>query len=91
MIKSISYSDARANLAKIWDEVIESNSSVKLTRRGKESLAILPAEEYEALVESIHLMKSPKNALRILKGIQDAETRKFEAQSIEDLQKAHNI
>jgi len=81
MIKSISYSDARANLAKIW----------KLTRRGKESLAILPAEEYEALVESIHLMKSPKNALRILKGIQDAETRKFEAQSIEDLQKAHNI
>jgi len=77
MTKSISYSDARANLAKIWDEIIESNSSVKLTRRG--------------LVESIHLMKSPKNALRILKGIQDAETRKFEAQSIEDLQKAHNI
>jgi antitoxin YefM len=77
MTKSISYSDARANLAKIWDEIIDENTSMELTRSGKESLAILPASEYNAMIESVHLMKSPKNALRILQGIQDAENRKI--------------
>ena len=91
MTKSITYSEARANLAKIWDEIIDTNVPMKLIRRGKDALAVLPADELEVLLESVHLMKSPKNAQRILKGIEDAENKRYASKSITELEQDLNL
>lgn len=91
MTKSITYSEARANLAKLWDEVVDDNVAIKLVRRGKDPLAILPAGELDSLLESIHLFKSPKNAARILKGIDDAVNGIHKATSVEDLEADLNL
>jgi len=73
MTKAISYSDARANLAKIWDDIIDNREILTLTRRGKEDIAVLPADELSSLLESVHLLRSPKNAKRLITALERAQ------------------
>jgi antitoxin YefM len=68
-MKETSYSYARENLAGIWDEVEDSREEVILTRRGHEDLAILPAHELRTLKETAHLLRSPRNAARLLSAL----------------------
>ena len=63
---TISYSHVRENLAGIWNELEESRDEVILRRRGHEDMAILPADELRTLKESAHLLRSPRNAARLL-------------------------
>jgi PHD/YefM family antitoxin component YafN of YafNO toxin-antitoxin module len=38
---------------------------------------MLSLEEYEAMAETLHLLRSPKNARRLQKAIRDADARRF--------------
>ena len=66
------YSHLREHLAEVWDEVEDSQEPVIVKRRGHEDLALIPANELESLRETAHLMRSPKNARRLLESIQRA-------------------
>lgn len=63
------YSHLREHLADVWDEVEDTQEPVILKRKGHQDLALLPAEELESLRETAHLMRSPKNAWRLLEAI----------------------
>ena len=63
---SATYSYAREHLAEIWDEVENAQEDVILTRRGHEDLALVPARELRSLRETAHLLRSPRNAARLL-------------------------
>ena len=60
------YSRFREKLADFWDEVEESRGTLIVERRGREELAVLPAEELRSLQETAHLLRSPANAARLL-------------------------
>jgi len=60
------YSHARENLAKLWDQIEDERTPVVLQRRGHEDLALLPADELASLQETAYLLRSPKNAARLL-------------------------
>lgn len=64
-----SYSHLREHLAEVWDQVEDSQEPVIVSRRGHQDMAILPADELESLRETAHLMRSPKNARRLLEAI----------------------
>lgn len=66
---STSYSHLRDNLAKVWDRVEDTQEPIILTRRGHQDMAILPADELEGLRETAYLLRSPKNAKRLLEAI----------------------
>jgi antitoxin YefM len=38
---------------------------------------MLSEEDYEGLLETVHLLRSPANAARLLQSIQQAEANKF--------------
>lgn len=83
---SRTYSYVREHLAEIWDEVENTQEEVILRRRGHEDLALLPARELQSLKETAHLLRSPRNAARLLKAL--ARSRKeggVEFDSIDDL------
>ena len=82
-MSSISYSDARQNLAKLWDKVIADRETVILKRRGKEDLALLPAEDLSALQETLYLLSTPANASRLLESIEWAKRGEGETQTVE--------
>jgi len=69
---TVSYSRARQNLAKIWDEVEDSRDVAVIRRRGHEDMALIPAEELSSLKETAYLLKSPANAARLLAALNRA-------------------
>jgi len=80
-----SYSKLRENLAEIWDKVEDSQEPVIVERRGHQTMAILPAEELEGLRETAHLLRSPRNAARLLTALQRALRGQTKSIALEDL------
>ena len=70
-----SYTDARKNLATLLDRVEQENAIALITRRGHQDIAILPAEELIALTESLHLLRSPRNAQRLFAALEESIAR----------------
>lgn len=66
---AISYSAARANLAKTMDRVCEDHEPVIITRNGEQSVVMLSLEDYKALEETAYLLRSPANARRLLASV----------------------
>jgi antitoxin YefM len=70
---SITYSKARANLARTMDEVCESHEPVIITRSGEASVVLLSLQDYKSLEETAYLLRSPKNARRLIEAIAELE------------------
>lgn len=60
------YTQARAGFAKILDKVVRDREIVVIQRRGAEDVALISAAELASLTESAYLLRSPKNAERLL-------------------------
>jgi antitoxin YefM len=70
---AISYSTARANLAKMMEQICDDHSPVIITRKGQKSVVMLSLEDYQAMEETAYLLRSPKNARRLLEAITELE------------------
>jgi antitoxin YefM len=70
---TISYTEARDRLAGIWDQIVASREPVTIDRRGHESMVMVPAGEWEGLMETAHLLRSPANARRLLAALNRLE------------------
>lgn len=71
---AIPYTTLRANLAGQMDRVCEDHSPIIVTRRASASVVMISLDDYEALEETSYLLRSPKNARRLLASIADLET-----------------
>jgi len=60
---------------------------VIIRRRNADDVALISADELESLLETAHLMRSPKNAGRLLAAIARAQSGELPPSSIEDLRK----
>ena len=85
MSASISYTEARSNLASIWDQVVSDREPVVVHRRGKEDVAILPAAELSAILETAHLLRSPRNAERLLTALAESRRGAGDAMTLDEL------
>jgi antitoxin YefM len=72
MALHISYSKARQNLAKILDEVTKNRETVVIKRRRGESVVMISEQEATSLFETACLLRSPRNAIRLLTSIERA-------------------
>ena len=61
----IPYTRLRNELARVLDKVNEDRSSVVITRRNGKSAVLMSMDEYSALQETAHLLRSPRNAARL--------------------------
>jgi antitoxin YefM len=61
------YSKARQNLAKLLDEVTKNQEMVIIERRRGDSVVMMSEKEATSLLETAHLLRSPRNAVRLLK------------------------
>ena len=66
---AISYSAARANLAKTMDRVCNDHEPLIITRNADQSVVMLSLEDFKALEETAYLLRSPANAQRLLSAI----------------------
>lgn len=75
----VSYSELRNNLASYMDQVCDDRAPLVVTRQNARSVILMSEQDYEGLMETVHLLKSPANAARLLRSIKQAD----QGQSIE--------
>ena len=91
MALHISYSKARQNLAKILDEVTKNRETVVIKRRGRESVVMISEKEATSLFETACLLRSPRNAIRLLSSIERALKGDGGVRmTVEDIEKLRN-
>ncbi len=84
----VSYSELRNNLASYMDEVCNDRAPLFITRQNARSVVMMSEDEYEGLMETVHLLKSPANATRLLRSIKDADQGKLADREPIDVAKA---
>jgi antitoxin YefM len=72
-MNTVTYSQARENLAKTMDKVCDDHSPMIITRKNQRSVVMMSLEDYEALEETAYLLRSPKNARRLLESLAELE------------------
>lgn len=81
------YTQARTAFASLCDEVASTREPVIIRRRNAEDVALVSADELASLLETAHLLRSPKNAQRLLTAINRAQSRALSPSSVEDLRR----
>ena len=81
------YTNARSQFAKLWDEVINNQEVIIIKRRGTEDVALISADELSGLLETSHLLRSPKNVKRLLQALERARSKEGNPSSLESLRK----
>jgi len=79
------YTHARANLASIFDKVTADREIVIVQRRGEEDVALISAAELSSLMETAHLLRSPRNAERLQTALARAQQRVTLPQTVSEL------
>ena len=79
---AITYSTARANLADTMDRVCEDHEPIIITRNGEQAVVMMSLEDFKALEETSYLLRSPKNARRLLESIASLESGNGRARSL---------
>jgi len=67
------YTSLRENLASVLDQVVDRQETVIVRRRKAGDVALIPAQELAGLIETAHLLRSPRNAKRLLSALHRAE------------------
>ncbi|MCG8551438.1 MAG: type II toxin-antitoxin system Phd/YefM family antitoxin [Desulfobacterales bacterium] len=79
------YTQARAGLASLMDEVTNNREIVIIQRRGCEDVAMITADELAGVLETAHLLRSPKNAKRLLTALDRVKKSSGVSQTIDEL------
>lgn len=70
---AITYTAARANLARTMDRVCEDHDPIIITRNSEQAVVMLSLDDYNALTETAYLLRSPANTRRLLESVAELE------------------
>jgi len=72
-----SYSSVRKDLAKTMEKVCNDHSPIIITRQNSNAVVMMSLEDYNAIEETAYLLRSPANAERLRRSLQQAEEGKI--------------
>jgi antitoxin YefM len=81
------YTQLRNQLASVLDRVSGEQEVVIVRRKGARDVALIPADELAAIMETAHLLRSPENAKRLLRAFRRAEKAGGKTESLDKLRR----
>ena len=75
-MKVVNFSEARNRLKSVLDQVVEDADYTIISRRDAEDAVVMSLDQFNALMETVHLLKSPANATHLAKSIKQYRTGK---------------
>ena len=69
----ISYTDARANLKRVLDNVVNDRAPTIITRRNGEAVVMVSLSEWNSMEATEHLLSNPANAEDLLASIAELD------------------
>lgn len=73
-MNAITYTHARSHLAQTMEQVCDDHAPVIITRKNQRSVVMISLADYQALEETAYLLRSPKNARRLLEAVAELES-----------------
>ena len=87
MALETTYTSLRERLASVLDQVVNDQEVVIVRRRDAKDVALVPAAELASIMETAHLLRSPKNAQRLLAALKRAAREKGKPESADKLRR----
>jgi antitoxin YefM len=75
-MRTVMFSKARNELASLLDEVSQDRTAVEIVRRDKPSAILIDKDEYEGMMETLHVLSTPANASRLMEAFEDVKAGK---------------
>lgn len=75
-MKAINYTEARETLADTIKHVCRDHVPVIITRKREDAVVMMALTDYDSLTETALLLKSPRNAQRLLDSIRELNNGK---------------
>jgi antitoxin YefM len=84
-MEAATYTQVRKNFANIMNRVCDDHDPIIITRQNARPVVMVSLEDYNAIEETFYLFRSPKNAARLSKALQDLENKKFLSKDLIDV------
>jgi antitoxin YefM len=81
------YTQLRGKLASVLDRVAADQEVVIVRRKRGRDVALIPADELATILETAHLLRSPKNASRLLRAFRRAEKGSTKPEPLDKLRR----
>jgi antitoxin YefM len=88
MANRTTYTQARATLASLCDRVAETREPYVIERRNGENVALISEAELNSLLETAHLLRSPRNAARLASALERAAAGMPACSSLKQLRRS---
>jgi antitoxin YefM len=85
MPRETTYTRLRENPASVLDEVVDQQETVIVRRKGGRDVALVPASELAGLLETAHLLRSPRNAKRLMSALRRSTAGGVQPRAAKDL------
>lgn len=79
---AITYTQARNNFSFTMDKVCSDHAPIIITRQNSAPVVMISLEDYNAIEETLYLMRSPKNYSRLLKSIENVKKDRTKAKTL---------
>jgi len=66
----VTYTQARNNLKRILDRVVDDADYTVITRRDAADTVVMSLDSFNSLLETVYLLKSPANAAHLARSIE---------------------
>jgi antitoxin YefM len=83
-VRVISFSDARNKLKRVLDQVVNDADYTVITRRDSEDAVVMSLDQFNSLMETVHLLKSPTNAAHLSRSIKQYRSGKTKQYGLTD-------
>jgi len=75
-MKVVNFSDARNRLKSVLDQVVNDRDYTVISRRDADDAVVMSLDQFNSLMETVHLLKSPANAAHLAKSIKQYQSGK---------------
>jgi antitoxin YefM len=81
-MRIVNYTDARNGLKGVLDQVIDDADVTVITRRDAPDAVVMSKQHYDGMMETLYLLRSPKNAERLLQSVADIRAGKAKVRGL---------
>ncbi|CAN7298303.1 type II toxin-antitoxin system prevent-host-death family antitoxin [Trinickia sp. LjRoot230] len=81
-MRTIPFTNARANLKRVVDQVVDDVGVTIITRRDAPNVVVMSQEHYDSLMETLYLLRSPANATHLARSIAQLRSDKVKSRKL---------
>jgi antitoxin YefM len=84
-MRIVNFSDARNSLRTVIDQVVADADVTVISRRDAPDAVVMSFDYYSSLMETVHLLSSPANAVHLAKSLAQARAKQAQSRELVDM------